>query len=100
MVLFADTLEDLQAELDGYYEEMKTLGELPDVVFLKLAAWSARASEIRSRCVRQESRKMQAFRTREIDPFLEEVDRQYRFYSRIVSVRGQEIQLEGNRNVI
>lgn len=90
-----DFIADVQVELDGYYVEMKQfLSMEPTEIYMKLAAWSARASEIRSRLVRQESRKAQAFRTREVDPFIDECDRQFKIYSRIQSCRQQEWDMQ------
>lgn len=87
-------INEIQDELDDYFREMKEFsGAEPDQVFLKLAAWSARASEIRSALVRQENRRAQAFRTREIDPFLDELDRQFRIHSRVVTIRQQDWEM-------
>lgn len=84
-------------ELDGYYKRMHGFPELdPSEIFRELAAFSARASELRSYCVRMSSRMANTFRTQEIDFFLQEVDRQFRSWSRVVTVRGQEIALTGS----
>lgn len=93
-------LEKLRSELDDYYSEMKNFkGAQPDEVFLKLAGWSARASELRAQVVRLESRRMQAFRTREIEPFLEEVDRQFKFFSRVTTIRELDQKLTTSRHL-
>lgn len=84
-------------ELDSYYQRMHAFPELdPSEIFRELAAFSARASEIRSYCVRMGSRASTTFRTQEVDYFLSEVDRQFRSWSRVVTVRGQEIALTGS----
>jgi len=89
-------LDVFRKEFDGCFQEMKEFeGKQPDDIFMKLAAWSARASEIRSWIVRSESRKTTAFRTREIDPFLEEIDRQYKFWSRTQAVREMDFKMAG-----
>src|SRR4051812_39893942 len=83
-----DHIDAVRHELDGYYGEMKDFaGCEPDEIFMKLAGWSARASEIRSQLVRQEGRRAQALRTREVEPFLDEIDRQFRLHSRVQAVR-------------
>ena len=88
-------IEPLQQEIDGYYEIMKQFNQYePAEIFLYIAAWSARASEIRSKIVRVESRRAQAFRTRELDPFLDELDRQFRIHSRVVTIRQHEWDMQ------
>lgn len=80
-----------QAELDGYYAQMREFSSVEVTeILMALAAFSARASEIRSVLVRNENRRAQTFRTKEIEPFLEEVDRQFKTWSRLISVRQQE----------
>lgn len=80
-----------QAEIDGFYVLMKDFNEL-DLrgVLSSLAAMSARASYIRSLVIRNEGRQAASFRTRQIEPFLDEVDRQFKTWSRLQSV----IQME------
>jgi hypothetical protein len=80
-----------QAEIDGFYVQMRDFNEL-DLrgVLANLAAMSARASYMRSLVIRNEGRQAAAFRTRQIEPFLEEVDRQFKTWSRLQSV----IQME------
>lgn len=93
----AELTEDvdvLRKELDGYYQEMQEFSD-PGTIFLKLAAWTARAYEVRSRLIRSENRRVQTFRTRELDPFLECVDRQFKIYSRMVSLQKQEFDMQG-----
>jgi hypothetical protein len=67
----------------------------PDEIFVRLAGMSARLSEIRFQVVRSDQRVLQAFRTREIDPFLEEVDRQFKIFSRIQTVKEWELKMAG-----
>lgn len=89
-----DVITRVRAELDGFYVQMRTFGAAdPAEVFLTLAAMTARVSEVRSHIVRNESRRSQAFRTREVDPFLDECDRQFKYHSRAQSVRQMEADL-------
>lgn len=83
-----------RSELDGYYVQMRAFDAM-DVtdIFQKVAAWSGRAAELRSHLVRQESRRAATFRTRELEPFLEQLDFQFRVYSRLQSVRQMEADL-------
>lgn len=81
-------LVDARAELDGYYKEMRDFDTIdPGEIFKKLAAMSARASFIRSKIVRRnQGPDVSNFRTKEIDPFISEVDRQFKVWSRYLSV--------------
>ncbi len=74
----------VQTELDGYYQVLKMVSKQNPVdVMQTLSAISARLTEIRSVLVRSENRMFQGLRTKEIDPLLIEVDRQFKFHSRI-----------------
>lgn len=91
-----DSIDAWRDELDGYYKRMQCFPDLdPSEIFQELAAFSGRASEIRAYCVRIGTRAATSFRTQEIDYLLTEVDRQFRSWSRVVTVRGQEISLAG-----
>lgn len=59
-------------------------------VLLSLSAFSARAAEMRAQLVRVDNRRAAAFRTKEVEPLLEEVDRQFRIHSRLQAVRQME----------
>jgi len=73
-------------ELSGYYKEMIEFRfEEPDEIFRKLSAWTARASYMRHKIMASESRSWTAFRTKEIDPFIAECDRQFKNWSRNLS---------------
>ena len=93
-----DWIENYQGELDAYYAAMQQLNQmLPSLVMQKLSSWSARASEIRSQLVRVDSRRSTAFRTREVDPFLTECDRQFKIHSRIESIRDLDWKMAGGQ---
>jgi hypothetical protein len=92
----ANDLAGLRAEVDAYYTAMRGFQDLSlEEVFIQLAGLSARASEIRTNLIRQDRRAFQAFRTGEIDPFLTEVDRQFKVWSRLQSVREMEFKMTG-----
>lgn len=64
------------------------------IVFQKLAGYTARASWTRSLIQRQiENRAWTKFRTTQLDPFIEECDRQFRVWSRAFAVQSQEWQI-------
>lgn len=89
-------LEQWRAELDSYYMSMLEFNELePDDIFRNLSAWTARVSFIRGQIVRSESKVWAAFRTKEIDFFLQECDRQFKLWSRVFSVSSLDWQLAG-----
>lgn len=93
--------EDVSAwrnEFDSYYQQMHLFREMEiDEILMALSAFSARASEIRSQLVRVDTRLHTAFRTKEVDPFLEEVDRQFKLWSRVQSVRDMDFRLSGGQ---
>lgn len=81
----------LQGEVDSYYEAMSLFAQMDlSEILMRLAAISARASAVRCQVVRTESRRMAAFRVRELDPLIEEVDRQFKIWSRLQAVRSME----------
>lgn len=89
-------VDDLRIELDAYYSEIHKFENYDLVtIFQRLAAISGRASEMRSVLTRNESRRGASFRTKEVEPFIDELDRQYRLWSRVQSVRDFEFKLSG-----
>lgn len=83
-------------EIFGYFERMhRFASKEQDEVFMDLAAFSARASEIRMRLMQIQSRAAQGFRTGEVDPFLSECDRQFRLWSRVFAVKELDVRLSG-----
>lgn len=82
-------------ELDSYYATMRSFseGELAQILS-QLSAMSARASEIRGQLSRGDSRQANAFVSREVEPFLAEVDRQFKIWSRYQAVLSFEWEME------
>jgi len=80
-------LDSLRGEIDEYYVAMRGFREndpADNLVFI--SGFTARASQIRSNIVRvTEDRYIQNFRTKELDPFLTECDRQFKVWSRLIS---------------
>jgi hypothetical protein len=92
----AQSVAAIQVELNDYLRRLKDLNSYPPVeVFQTLSAISARLAEIRNRLVRTDNRRFTALRTKEVDPLIEEVDRQFKFHSRIQAVRDSEMRLAG-----
>jgi hypothetical protein len=92
----SDVVRTIQTELNDYLRRLQQLNSLPPVeVFQALSAISARLAEIRSHLVRTDNRRYTALRTKEVDPLIDEVDRQFKFHSRIQAVRDSEMRLSG-----
>jgi hypothetical protein len=85
-----ESLEQWRSELDEFYNRMNRFAEDEDEIFRNLSAMSARMSQIRTEVVRKENRALQVFRTQEIDPFLKECDRQFKFWSRVLTFSQHE----------
>ena len=93
-----ERLESWLEELIECYKKMEDFrNEEPDEIFASLSAWTARASHMRSLINRSESKTNQAFRLKQIDPFISECDRQFKLWSRVFSV--QTLDWNMNRNV-
>lgn len=93
-------LDGYRKEIDGYRKEMCELGARdPSDVFQRIAGWAARVSDIRATVYRDESRRSTAFRTRDIDPFLDQCDFQFKVWSRIQAVREMEYKLTGGGQI-
>jgi hypothetical protein len=89
-------LDSWREELATYLREMVQFKNMDPVeVFLRLSAFSARASEIRNTIVCSDNRRWTAFRTQAIDPFLDECDRQFRIHSRVQATREMEFRMSG-----
>lgn len=90
-----DPLESLRAELDGYRDEMCTLGQYADPreVFMRLSAWHARANVMRAVTYQSESRRAAAFRAHDVDPFVDACEFQFKAWSRIQATTEAEIRL-------
>lgn len=89
-------VERWREEMDGYYQLMRSFGEMElDEIYASLAGMTSRMSEIRTLLVRLQTRPANGFRTQEVDPFLNECDRQFKYFSRCQTVREFEAQLNG-----
>lgn len=87
-------VEKLRQELDTYLEQMQQFPTMmPDEIFRLLSGWTARATELRIQLNRSDNGRSNAFRTKEIDPFLEECERQFKFHSRIQASQEMEMRL-------
>lgn len=88
-----EAIEVYRKEINGYLEQMldfKTLQPLE--VIMLIGGYSARATWMRARLIRSGSKIADTFRIKEIDPFLTEVDRQFKVWSRVVAILDSEIK--------
>ena len=89
-----EVLEGWRKEILTYLEEMCSFASMDTLDILKLlSSYSARASFIRNRVVRSGSKSAETFRLKELDPFLTEVDRQFKVWSRIASIMANEWEI-------
>ena len=91
-----DWLSKLRREIDGYYTEMKDFQqEFPEDIFLKLSSWTARMSEVRGKLTRSSRPAAGRMRIDEVDPFINECDRQFKIHSRRQAVQEMDFKLVG-----
>lgn len=88
----------IRGELDAYFRSMQRFGDLePDQILMVLSSYSARIGELRLQLIRRDTRRSNALRCKEIDPFIEECDRQFKIWSRIVAIREMDFRLSGGQ---
>ena len=90
-----EVLKNWRPELIDYLKEMYEFRNNPDIgeILMMLGQMSARASLMRNLCMRSSNNDIIRFRLDEIDPFINEVDRQYKIYSRLLSANQFELDL-------
>ena len=88
-----DAIDTYRREINGYLEQMLDFKSIdPLEVMILIGGYSARASWIRGRLIRSGSKAAELFRTKELDPFLNETDRQFKVWSRVVAIMDAEIK--------
>lgn len=91
------SIDTVRKEIDDAFEDMKQFHNMePDQIMRLCGGQSARLSEIRVRIQRIEDykREWKNVRTRELEPALEELERQYTIASRLHSVRELDWKME------
>ena len=91
------SIETVRQEVDDAFADMKTfLNREPDEVMRMVSGHSSRLSELRVRIQRIEDfhRQWKPVRVREIEPALEELERQFSIASRLQSVRELDFRVE------
>lgn len=88
MSLKTDSLNEWRPEILGYIKEIYEFHDLDDPleILRKLSAFSARATWIRNLVIRSKHPDYNRFRIDELDPFLVEIDRQFKIWSRYSAV--------------
>lgn len=91
------SIEQVRAEVDDAFEQMKTFhNNEPDYCMRMASGHSARLSELRVKVMRIEDykREWMNVRTRELEPCLHELEKQYNIASRLHSVRDLDWRME------
>jgi hypothetical protein len=87
-------LEQWRKELTGYLAEAKGIADDdPDEAMRWMAATSARVCEIRDQSWDLRSPKAAQLRSRHIDPFVQEIDRQFKIASRRFATAEHELRM-------
>lgn len=91
------SMESIRQEVDDAFADMKTfMTREPDEIMRICSGHSARLSEIRVRIQRIEDfhRQWKPVRVREVEPTLDELERQFTIASRLQSVRELDYRME------
>lgn len=91
------SIDTVRQEVDDAFADMKTfLNREPDEIMRMAGGHSARLSELRVLVMRIEDfrREWRSVRTRELEPTIEELQRQYAIASRLHSVRELDWRME------
>lgn len=94
------SIDAVRGEIDDAFADMRDFyTKEPDEVIRMCSGHSARLSELRVRIQRVEDfrREWRSVRTREIEPALEELERQYASASRLHSIRELDFRLSGGQ---
>lgn len=91
------SVDSIRGEINDAFADMRTfLSREPDEIMRMTSAHSARLSELRVMCMRAEDwyRPARDLRTRELEPTIEELEKQWRNASRLHSVRELDWKME------
>lgn len=97
IVEMGGSIDSIRGEINDAFADMKTfLNREPDEIMRMTSGHSARLSELRVMCMRIEDFYAPArqLRTRELEPVLEELERQWRNASRLFTVRELDWRME------
>lgn len=91
------SIEQVREEVDEVFKDARSFyNREPDEVMRLIAGHSARLAELRVRIHRVENiqRQWQAVRTREIEPAMDELQKQFQLASRLLTVRELDFKME------
>jgi len=90
-----EQLEKFRGEILEYLTECYEFHTVEDIVEIlrKISAYRARASWIRFGIIKGTNPKFNRFRIDELDPFIAELDNQFKIYSRVSSVQQFEWEM-------
>lgn len=94
------SIRGARTEIDDAFDDIKTFHQRePDEVFRLVSGHSARLAELRGRTQRIEDRApiWKTIRTREIEPALDELNKQFQIASRLLSVRDLDYRMESGK---
>jgi len=94
------SIDSVRKEIDDAFADMKTFLNLePDEIMRMCGGHSARLSELRVRIQRVEGplQQWRDLRTKEIEPTLDELQRQYQIASRLHAVREFDLKMMGGQ---
>lgn len=86
---YLDELDDMRARVSDFPNQD------PSDVLATIAGVAGRLSEIRARLYRSNSPRCSALRTREVDPLREDLELQFRIWSRRIALMEWELKLSG-----
>ena len=93
---YDDLVEPFMAELDGMRSRIVGfVDEDPSDVLAAISGISGRLAEMRALLQRANSQRATALRTKEVDPLREELDLQFRVWSRRIAVMEWELRMSG-----
>lgn len=85
-------------EVNAYYQAIKTFHEQePDEVLLQCSAYHARLTEIRGLLQRSSSARATQLRTREVDPLMHSIEKQFDIHSRLLTSRDLDFRMAGGQ---
>jgi hypothetical protein len=94
------SISQVRQEIDDAFDDIKTFHTRePDEVFRLVSGHSGRLAELRGRAQRVEDRAAiwKQLRTREIEPALDELNKQFQIASRLLAVRDLDFRMEGGK---
>lgn len=88
--------ETFEAELDDMRGQVTHFGDMdPADVLAAISGIAGRLAEIRSHLYRDNSQRCSQLRTREVDPLRDDLDLQFKIWSRKIALMEWELRMSG-----